>query len=103
MLRPASMLLARRPILAARARSFSTDLPAAPFADATFTEACSKVIPNMEPPKTPLSFMQPRPPTPSSIPSKLTVHFVLPYASELATIEVPTPKATKKSPNILKM
>ncbi|KAG4121753.1 hypothetical protein ERO13_D11G226501v2 [Gossypium hirsutum] len=88
MLRPASMLLARRPILAARARSFSTDLPAAPFADATFTEACSKVIPNMEPPKTPLSFMQPHPPTPSSIPSKLTVHFVLPYASELATIEI---------------
>ncbi|KAK8341369.1 hypothetical protein V6Z12_A08G161700, partial [Gossypium hirsutum] len=42
----------------------------------------------MDPPKTPLSFMQPRPPTPSSIPSKLTVNFVLPYASELATKEV---------------
>ncbi|MBA0680305.1 hypothetical protein Goari_012010, partial [Gossypium aridum] len=88
MLRRASMLLARRPILAARARSFSTDLPAAPSADATFTEAWTKVIPNMDPPKTPLSFMQPRPPTPSSLPSKLTVNFVLPYASELATKEV---------------
>ncbi|MBA0849701.1 hypothetical protein Goshw_019453 [Gossypium schwendimanii] len=103
MLRLASMLLACRPILAARARSFSTDLPATPFADTMVTEACSKVIPNMEPPKIPFSFMQPYPPTPSSIPSKLTVNFVLPYASELATKEVPAPKDTKKSPNILKM
>ncbi|XP_007052407.2 PREDICTED: ATP synthase subunit delta', mitochondrial [Theobroma cacao] len=87
MLRRASGLLAR-PILAARARPFSTDLPAAQTADATFLEAWKKVIPNMDPPKTPLSFMQPRPPTPSSIPSKLTVNFVLPYASELATKEV---------------
>ncbi|XP_021280475.1 ATP synthase subunit delta', mitochondrial-like [Herrania umbratica] len=87
MLRRASGLLAR-PILAARARPFSTDLPAAQTADATFVEAWKKVIPNMDPPKTPLSFMQPRPPTPSSIPSKLTVNFVLPYASELATKEV---------------
>lgn len=51
-------------------------------------EAWKKVIPNIDPPKTPLSFMQPRPATPSSIPSKLTVNFVLPYASELATKEV---------------
>ena len=87
MLRRATGLLAR-PILAARARSFSTDLPAAQTADATFLEAWKKVIPNIDPPKTPLSFMQPRPPTPSSIPSKLTVNFVLPYASELATKEV---------------
>ena len=87
MLRRASGLLAR-PILAARARSFSTDLPAAQTADATFLEAWKKVIPNIDPPKTPLSFMHPRPPTPSSIPSKLTVNFVLPYASELATKEV---------------
>ncbi|KAK8488289.1 hypothetical protein V6N13_122782 [Hibiscus sabdariffa] len=89
MLRQASRLLARRPRLAARTRPFSTDLPAADqTADATFTEAWSKVIPNLDPPKTPLSFMQPRPPTPSSIPSKLTVNFVLPYASALATKEV---------------
>ncbi|KAF3446053.1 hypothetical protein FNV43_RR11232 [Rhamnella rubrinervis] len=39
-------------------------------------------------PKTPIAFMKPRPPTPSSIPSKLTVNFVLPYASELSTKEV---------------
>ncbi|KAA3467361.1 ATP synthase subunit delta', mitochondrial [Gossypium australe] len=32
--------------------------------------------------------MQPRPSTPSSIPSKLTINFVLPCASELATKEV---------------
>ncbi|XWS45778.1 hypothetical protein CRYUN_Cryun14cG0008500 [Craigia yunnanensis] len=87
MLRRASRLFAR-PILAARARPFSTDLPAAQATDATFVEAWKKVIPNIDPPKTPLSFMQPRPPIPSSIPSKLTVNFVLPYASELATKEV---------------
>ena len=51
-------------------------------------EAWKKVAPNIEPPKTPLSFMKPRPPTPSSIPSKLTVNFVLPYASELSSKEV---------------
>ncbi|XWS77360.1 hypothetical protein CRYUN_Cryun01aG0254600 [Craigia yunnanensis] len=87
MLGRASGLLAR-PILAARARPFSTDVPAAQTADATFLEAWKKVIPNMDPPKTPLSFIQPRPLTPSSIPSKLTVNFVLPYTSELATKEV---------------
>ncbi|KAE8660722.1 ATP synthase subunit delta' [Hibiscus syriacus] len=87
MLRRAMGLLAR-PIAASGARSFSTDLPAAQTADAMFVEAWNKVIPNMDPPKTPLSFMQPRPATPSSIPSKLTVNFVLPYASELATREV---------------
>ncbi|KAL4308141.1 hypothetical protein GQ457_01G052430 [Hibiscus cannabinus] len=87
MLRRTMGLLAR-PIAAARARSFSTDLPAAQTADATFVEAWNKAMPNMDPPKTPLSFMQPRPATPSSIPSKLTVNFVLPYASELATKEV---------------
>ncbi|XVE74157.1 hypothetical protein DITRI_Ditri11bG0176400 [Diplodiscus trichospermus] len=87
MLRRASKLLAR-PVLAARTRSFSADLPAAQTADTTFMEAWKKVIPNIDPPKTPLSFIQPRPPTPSSIPSKLTVNFVLPYSSELATKEV---------------
>ncbi|KAH1108306.1 hypothetical protein J1N35_012074 [Gossypium stocksii] len=87
MLRRALWLLPR-PIAAARARSFSTDLPAAHTADATFMEAWNKVMPNMDPPKTPLSFMHPRPPIPSSIPPKLTVNFVLPYASELSTKEV---------------
>ncbi|KAL7233796.1 hypothetical protein ACSBR1_017414 [Camellia fascicularis] len=73
---------------AAGARLFSTDLPAASTADETFVEAWRKVIPNIEPPKTPLAFMTPRPPTPSSIPTKLTVNFVLPYSSELSTKEV---------------
>ncbi|KAK8635790.1 hypothetical protein V6N13_004508 [Hibiscus sabdariffa] len=81
MLRRATGILAR-PISAATNRPFSTYLPAAHTADATFVEAWNKVMPNMDPPKTPLSFMQPRPPTPSSIPSKLTINFVLPYASE---------------------
>jgi hypothetical protein len=42
--------------------------------------------PNLEPTKTSLSFMQPRPPTPS-ISSKLTLNLVLPYTSELSTKE----------------
>ncbi|RRT39546.1 hypothetical protein B296_00051051 [Ensete ventricosum] len=71
-----------------RRRPFSTDLPAAPTEDAAFVEAWRKVAPNIDPPKTPLAFMKPRPPTPSSIPSKLTVNFVLPYQSEIANKEV---------------
>lgn len=46
------------------------------------------MVPNIDPPKTPSAFMKPRPATPTSIPSKLTVNFVLPYASELANKEV---------------
>ncbi|THU65591.1 hypothetical protein C4D60_Mb05t05260 [Musa balbisiana] len=69
-------------------RPFSTDLPAAPSEDAAFMEAWRKVAPNIDPPKTPLAFMKPRPPTPSSIPSKLTVNFVLPYQSEISNKEV---------------
>lgn len=84
----ATRVLSRSSRAAARARPFSTDLPAAASPDETFVEAWKKVIPNIEPPKTPLSFMTPRPATPSSIPSKLTVNFVLPYASELSTKEV---------------
>ncbi|TYI43694.1 hypothetical protein ES332_A01G186600v1 [Gossypium tomentosum] len=56
MLCQASMLLARRPILVARAQPFSTDLPVAPSVDATFKEAWTKVIPNINPPKTPLFY-----------------------------------------------
>lgn len=37
---------------------------------------------------TPSAFMNPRPATPSSIPSKLSVNFVLPYSSELSGKEV---------------
>ncbi|KAL7238423.1 hypothetical protein ACSBR2_004510 [Camellia fascicularis] len=73
---------------ATRARPFSTDLPAATTTDETFVESWKKVIPNIEPPKTPMTFMTPRPSTPSSIPSKLSVNFVLPYSSELSTKEV---------------
>ncbi|XP_057498375.1 ATP synthase subunit delta', mitochondrial-like [Actinidia eriantha] len=74
--------------VATAARPFSTDVASAPAADEAFAEAWKKVIPNIDPPKTPLSFMAPRPPTASSIPSKLTVNFVLPYASELSAKEV---------------
>lgn len=68
--------------------AFSTDAPAVATEDSAFAEAWRKVAPNVDPPKTPLAFMKPRPPTPSSIPTKLTVNFVLPYKSELANKEV---------------
>ncbi|KAE9459945.1 hypothetical protein C3L33_08149, partial [Rhododendron williamsianum] len=88
MFRLAASRVLFRSSAAARARPFSSDLAATVSPDETFVEAWRKVIPNIEPPKTPLSFMTPRPATPSSIPSKLTVNFVLPYASELSTKEV---------------
>ncbi|XP_043716946.1 ATP synthase subunit delta', mitochondrial-like [Telopea speciosissima] len=88
MLRQAPRLLSRATSMM-RVRSLSTaDVPATPTGDSSFIEAWKKVIPNIDPPKTPLSFMQPRPSTPSSIPSKLTVNFVLPYQSELSSKEV---------------
>ncbi|XP_057976336.1 ATP synthase subunit delta', mitochondrial [Malania oleifera] len=88
MLRQASRLLAGRIAAGRAARLLSTDVPATATADSNFVEAWKKVAPNLDPPKTPLSFMQPRPPPPSAIPSKLTVSFVLPYASELSSKEV---------------
>lgn len=90
MYRQASRLLARTLVAdGRRGRPFSTDLPAASTAeDTTFIQAWKKVAPNIDPPKTPSAFMKPRPPTPSTIPSKLTVNFVLPYQSEISSKEV---------------
>nr|KJB51738.1 hypothetical protein B456_008G229700 [Gossypium raimondii] len=88
MFRQASRLLARTTTPWRRSRAFSSDVPATPAQDSSFIESWSKVIPNLDPPKTPSSFMTPRPATPSAIPSKLTVNFVLPYASELSAKEV---------------
>lgn len=69
-------------------RTFSTDSPVTQVDDQTFVQAWKSTMPNLDPPKSPLSFMQPRPPTPSTIPAKLTVNFVLPYNSELSKKEV---------------
>ncbi|XP_011032008.1 PREDICTED: ATP synthase subunit delta', mitochondrial-like [Populus euphratica] len=94
MLRQASRLLTRsiattqQPIRVMAARPMSTDLPATPVEDSAFVESWKKVAPNIDPPKTPSAFMKPRPPTPSTIPSKITVNFVLPYTSELTSKEV---------------
>ncbi|KAK4751716.1 hypothetical protein SAY87_020514 [Trapa incisa] len=89
MLRQATRLLSR-PLFSNRScvRAFATDVPATPSPDTAFVESWKKVIPNIEPPKTPSSFMSQRPPAPSTIPTKITVNFVLPYASELASKEV---------------
>ncbi|CAN8267222.1 unnamed protein product [Cochlearia groenlandica] len=90
MLRQASRLLSRSAAVAssksATVRAFSTELPST--TDSTFVEAWKKVAPNMDPPQTPSSFMKARPSTATSIPTKLTVNFVLPYASELSAKEV---------------
>ncbi|XP_055811039.1 ATP synthase subunit delta', mitochondrial-like isoform X1 [Solanum dulcamara] len=69
-------------------RRFATDLQAEYVVDSNFAEAWKKAIPNVDPPKTPSAYMARRPATPSSIPSKLTVNFVLPYTSELSGKEV---------------
>ncbi|CAI9102089.1 OLC1v1000295C1 [Oldenlandia corymbosa var. corymbosa] len=69
-----------------KSRTFSTETPAP--ADDAFTKAWRSAIPDIEPPKTPLSFMQPRPPAPSDIPSKLAVNLVLPYAPDFLNKEV---------------
>ncbi|KAK4489357.1 hypothetical protein RD792_005164 [Penstemon davidsonii] len=69
-------------------RPLSTDLPAETAGDSKFVEAWKKLNPNQDPPKTPSSYMKPRPPTPSTIPSKLTVNLVLPYDSVLSGKEV---------------
>ncbi|GMH25568.1 hypothetical protein Nepgr_027411 [Nepenthes gracilis] len=74
--------------VAVGARSFSADAPAVAAVDSTFVEAWKKIIPNLDPPKTLLSYMRPRPPTPSSIPSKLTVNLALPYSSVISSKEV---------------
>ncbi|KAL3837841.1 hypothetical protein ACJIZ3_022432 [Penstemon smallii] len=69
-------------------RPFSTDLQPETAGDSKFIDAWKKLNPNMDPPKTPISYMKPRPPTPSTIPSKLTVNLVLPYDSVLSAKEL---------------
>ncbi|KAL3653367.1 hypothetical protein CASFOL_003048 [Castilleja foliolosa] len=69
-------------------RQFATDLPSETATDPKFIDDWKKVMPNMDPPKTPSAYMKPRPPTPSTIPSKLTVNLVLPYNSVLSGKEV---------------
>ncbi|KAL6656558.1 hypothetical protein ACP70R_004338 [Stipagrostis hirtigluma subsp. patula] len=91
MLRHAARRLASRAAAPAPVwrRALSTaEVPAEAAEDSSFVEAWKKVAPNLEPPKTPISLMQPRPPTPAAIPTKLTVNFVLPYKSEIANKEV---------------
>ncbi|XP_010494912.1 PREDICTED: ATP synthase subunit delta', mitochondrial-like [Camelina sativa] len=90
MFKQASRLLSRSVAAASSksvtTRAFSSEVPST--IDSTFVESWKKVAPNMDPPQTPSAFMKPRPSTPSSIPTKLTVNFVLPYASELSGKEV---------------
>ncbi|KAL0380028.1 UNVERIFIED_CONTAM: ATP synthase subunit delta', mitochondrial [Sesamum angustifolium] len=64
----------------------SSEVPTEPVADDLFMAAWRRIVPNLDPPKTPLAFMQPRPSTASvaSTPSKLTVNLVSLYCSELS-------------------
>ncbi|CAL5086593.1 unnamed protein product [Urochloa decumbens] len=90
MLRHAARRLASRAAAAPTARRAlaTAEVPAEAAEDSMFVEAWKKVAPNIEPPATPLSMMQPRPATPATLPTKLTVNFVLPYKSEIANKEV---------------
>uniref|UniRef100_A0A0E0I125 ATP synthase subunit delta', mitochondrial n=1 Tax=Oryza nivara TaxID=4536 RepID=A0A0E0I125_ORYNI len=92
MLRHAARRLATTRAAAAAGRSSralsTAEVPAEAATDSAFAEAWKKVAPNIEAPATPMSLMQPRPPTLAAIPSKLTVNFVLPYKSEIANKEV---------------
>ncbi|KAL7107449.1 hypothetical protein ACP275_06G055600 [Erythranthe tilingii] len=69
-------------------RQYAADLPAETSGDSKFVDAWKKVIPTIDPPRTPSAYMAPRPPTPSTIPSKLTVNLVLPYDSVLSAKQV---------------
>eukprot|EP01018_Ginkgo_biloba_P016090 Gb_37041 [translate_table: standard] len=69
-------------------RSFADAPAAVPPTNEDFIAAWKKVAPTIDPPRIPSSFMKPRPPIPGTIPSKLTVNFVLPYQSELSGKEV---------------
>ncbi|KAH7332186.1 hypothetical protein KP509_20G073900 [Ceratopteris richardii] len=62
------------------------DIPP-PVSDA-FKDAFKKAAPNLQLPKFPSQFMKPRPPVPGTLPTKLTVNFVLPYKSEMDAQEV---------------
>ncbi|TVU39065.1 hypothetical protein EJB05_12468 [Eragrostis curvula] len=87
MLRHAARRLASRSAVAGRRALSTAEVPAQAAEDSSFVEAWKKVAPNIEAPETPMSLMQPRPPTPATIPTKLTVNFVLPYKSEIANKE----------------
>ncbi|KAL0707610.1 hypothetical protein Bca4012_074036 [Brassica carinata] len=75
MLRQASCLLSRSVTSASSksvtAHTFPTEFPSK--IDSTLVESWKRIAPNMGLPKTPSSFMKPRPSTASSIPTKLTV------------------------------
>lgn len=87
MLRHAPRLLSRASATAMRwGRPFATQAEGS--VDRKFLEAWKSANPNLDPPKTPAAFMAPRPPTPSTIPSKLTINFVLPYSSVFSAKEV---------------
>ncbi|XP_021765733.1 ATP synthase subunit delta', mitochondrial-like [Chenopodium quinoa] len=80
-----------RLLRSAKSKAFSTsaEVPAeTPAGVATFLEKWKKNVPNIDPPNTSSSYMKLRPPTPSTIPSKLTINLALPYSTSLSTKEV---------------
>ncbi|VFQ75818.1 unnamed protein product [Cuscuta campestris] len=84
----ASCLRNRSATSAGVSRGFSTDPASTPPADEAFASAWRRAAPGVDPPRTPLSFTQHRPPASSSIPAKLRINFVLPYDSEFSDNEV---------------
>jgi F-type H+-transporting ATPase subunit delta len=90
MLRHAAHRLASRAAAGSISRRAlaTAQVPAESGEDPAFVESWKKVTNIIDPPQTPMAAMKPRPPTPASIPSKLTVNFVLPYKSEISNKEV---------------
>eukprot|EP00250_Pteridium_aquilinum_P028275 c36884_g1_i1 orf=156-779(+) len=85
-----AMARARAALGAPSASRRISDKPAEvppPVSDA-FKDAFKKAAPNLQLPKFPSQFMKPRPAVPGTLPSKLTVNFVLPYKTELDAKEV---------------
>ncbi|KAL3679425.1 hypothetical protein R1sor_022381 [Riccia sorocarpa] len=83
----------RTPTVGAIQRSFAAEAtaPAVPGDDEQsnqFLKLWKSIAPNLDKPRLPSSYMKSRPPTPATIPTKLTVNLALPHKFELADKEV---------------
>ncbi|XP_024366707.1 ATP synthase subunit delta', mitochondrial [Physcomitrium patens] len=74
-----------RPVLA---RSFADAAPAEAIVPESFKQDWKKVAPNYDLPHFPSEYMSARPPVATTLPTKLTVNFVLPHQFEMQAKEV---------------
>ncbi|CAM6099430.1 unnamed protein product [Calypogeia fissa] len=81
-------MTAAEPSRALAARSYATEKPSGEALPSEFKDAWRKVAPNLDLPRFPVSYMKPRPQPPATIPTSVTVNFVLPYKFEIQAREV---------------